>query len=114
MSDNSKIETLPPRLLSVRSVARELDCSMTKVRVLIAREREKPGTGLRSVKLDGNVRVLRSDLEEWLSRWLGTSTGSGSTEASGAPSPDTARVSGGTPSALRHQKALGRTAAAKP
>jgi hypothetical protein len=99
---------LPPRLLSVRSVAREIDCSMTKIRALIAAERKKPGTGLKSVRIDGSVRVQREDLEEWLAQWTGKPTGSGSTGESGAPSSATGETSNGIPSALRRQKALGR------
>jgi transposase len=104
---------LPPRLLSVRSVARELDCSTSKIKTLIARERREAGTGLRSVKVDGNVRVLREDLEEWLSRWLGKSTGSESTEASGASSGDEEKTNSAMRSASRRQRAIGRMASAR-
>jgi hypothetical protein len=108
--------TLPPRLLSVRSVARELDCSTSKVYALIAKEEEKPGTGLRSIRIDpdpvkeypGMLRVRREDLEELLVRWGMKSTDSESIETSGVLSSGTGAISSETRSALRRQKVLGR------
>ncbi len=104
---------LPPRLLSVRSVARELDCSKSKVYALIEREASSPGTGLPVVRIDGMLRVRREDLEALLVRWGIKSTGSDSTASSGAPSPAVVRTSDAADSALRRGRILGTMHSAK-
>ena len=77
----TEVSNLPPRLLSVRSVARELDCSKSKVYALIEREEKKPGDGLPVIRIDGMLRVRREDLEALLVRWGEKSIGSDDTEA---------------------------------
>lgn len=96
-----------PQLLPVRDVARELGCSKSKVRALIAKEDGEPGTGLPAVRIDGMVRVRREDLEALLKRWGIRSTGSDNTEESGAPSRGTDAISSGSRWASRRQRALG-------
>jgi hypothetical protein len=106
-------DQLPPRLLSVRSVARELDCSISKIKSLIVRERKKPGTGLRSVRIDRNVRVQREDLEEWLAQWTGKRTGADDTAASGASSGGMDATSSAMRSASKRQRSIGRMLTAR-
>jgi hypothetical protein len=104
---------LPPRLLSVRSVARELDCSKSKVYALIEREKDQPGTGLPVVRIDGMVRVRREDLEALLVRWGIKSTGADDTAASGASSGGMDAANSAMRSASKRQRAIGRMLTAR-
>jgi len=106
-------EQLPPRLLRVASVARELDCSVSKIKSLIARERTKPGTGLPVVRVDGMVRVQREDLEALLVRWGIKSTGADDTAASGASSGGMDATNNAMRSASRRQRSIGRMLTAR-
>jgi hypothetical protein len=67
--DNANFESLEPELLSVRKLARILDCSPKTVRDWLYKERKKPGTDpLPYYRLNGLVRFRLREVMVWIER----------------------------------------------
>lgn len=95
-----------PRLCNVHTVARELDCGISKVYKMM-----KAGL-LPAVTVEGMVRVPREALEEYI-KVCAKNSGWESTEAHGSPSEDAEATSGDVRSALKRQRILGPMHSAK-
>jgi len=92
-----------PRLLKPRTLAEEWDCSPSKIYKLIQRENDSPGKGLKSVLIDGMVRVRREDVEAY-EELCAKNSGSGSTGENSSPSADAARASSEALSASKRDR----------